>query len=102
MFLFLMSTGGWIIAVLVIIALLIVFFITGYVKAAPDTARLPLPAPSDTFRQTKPQSLLPPALSAVCAQSICAADIAQPLQQIQHKKGIPPAAHIPSSHTPPE
>lgn len=38
MFLFLMSTGGWIIAVLVIIALLIVFFITGYVKAAPDTA----------------------------------------------------------------
>lgn len=38
MFLFLMSTGGWIIAVLAIIALLIVFFITGYVKAAPDTA----------------------------------------------------------------
>lgn len=38
MFLFLIGTGGWIIAGLAIIALVIVFFITGYVKAAPDTA----------------------------------------------------------------
>lgn len=38
MFLFLLGTGGWIIIALAIIALVIVFFITGYVKAAPDTA----------------------------------------------------------------
>ena len=35
---FLMSVGGWIAIVAIIFSLLIIFFISGYVKAAPDTA----------------------------------------------------------------